>query len=548
MPRSYADIPDAYTGIIRPVIYHVSRRILTELRLPADTKVFIPGENGYVPLPQSVIDECCSKETVFPQSTKLVLNFSEEPALQSALATATSTENTPPFFADTERDIYITPIRRQVKVTCTFEFTGQSIIETQRLTDFIKHRISMRWSDFPFDLQYSYLIPDNLILLLMSLHKTMEASSAPTGKSFGEYFEAYRASPSLKLTTMIGTAPRIAITEHQYEVMGAFDFNDAPPAAQRSGNENGSFVTSMSFSFYYSRPVQFLATWPLLVHNRVIDTPYRPNERYRAFGAVTRKVSTFKAAMDSLNKLKDRLVPPYLNIPHIDDFSPKTDDPSYQFLFQLMVAIEGKEENETLFNFNDLGKHFRIGSDLAEYINQLGTLAFSSSAILHLELHENNRRVPFHFTVENGAVVCSEKLDPTKYYHLRFGVRRNWKFVNESHINGLRRYPNLFKQLTQFLRIPTGSRKQSDYQVNGYGHPRLPNPRFPGEGFGRGKDTAGTLTRKELERAIIETSSRQPRGVRDGTTGPRFAFHIGILVMRSSEIPDTIEGSTYGTS
>lgn len=536
MPKTLADIPNAYQGIIRPVMKNVVRQLQQELRLPPNTQVFIPGASQSTPMNGGEFGKCCEDTgIVFPASTSIVMNFREEPAYDSSLTTELSKHDTPTIFDDPVRGVSITPLRRQIKVSCDLVITGQSRTVVQQMIDYVRMRISHRWSEFPLTLQYSYNIPDGVMSLLVEINRLTEQSLAPLQMSFGKYFETYRTHPVINLTTMAGTTQRIASTETQEEVFGWFDFNDTPMEPERNGDNNGSYSVNMNFTFVYSRPTQLKVEWPLLVHQQIIGSKFRPKHRYRSFHEITRKVSTLKAAMDKLNRQDATVYPDCLQLPEIDDWIPSENLNDTLTLLRLAFALS-KPQGDVLFDFANLNKPWKLGVELLEYITQLGNRAFEQMPFFELALFEGDKQIPFSFKIEGTKVICLSTLDLQKVYHVEMGITRNWRFVSTDNLEGIRRYPRLFYQLVKYLRLPVGYIPYLNLGINGQGRPRVPSTRYPGEGFGRGKDKDGTLEHRAVDRAVKESSGIDPATrIAGNENSIRNAMLLDLIALREDQ-------------
>lgn len=532
MPKTLADIPNAYQGIIRPVMFSVVKQLQQELRLPKETQVFIPGSSQSTPMNGGLFGDCCEDAVTFPSATRIVMNFREEPAYDSSLITALSKDDTPTAFDDPVRGVSITPLRRMVKVNCDLIITGQSRSIVQRMVDYVRMRISHRWSEFPLTIQYSYLIPDGVMSLLMEINRLTESSLVPLQMSFGKYFEMYRSTPMLNLTTMNGNTERVAITETQEEVIGWFDFNDTPMEPERSSENDGSYTVNMTFSFVYARPSQLKIEWPLLVHQQLIGPKFRPKHRYRNFHDITRKVTSLKGILDKLARRDIDAYPECLQLPEIDDWTPKEKLTDTLTLLRLAVSL-AKEEGDVLFDFAKLSKPWKIGVELLEFISHLGDDTFKRMSFFELMLFEGDTQIPFEFKIDGTRVVCLSKLDLRKTYHVELGIARNWCFVSSDNLEGIRRYPKLFYQLVKYLRLPIGRIPFQQLDIAGKGKPRIPSTKYPGEGAGRDQDKGGTLTHLPIDQAVKETSGNDPvTRIAGNENNIRNAMFLDLIALR----------------
>ena len=526
MPNALIDIPDVYSGVIRPVVFDTARFLIENLRLPEGTEIFIPGDAQTTPMNGGSMN-CCSYEPVkFMADTRLKMTFTEEPWLESAFTTAVKNKYNPPIWEDNDHGIVVRPIRRFVRMNCELEFTAQSKTMVQRITDYMATRVSSMMTEYTLSLEYSYLYPDNLMLLLMHAHQLIEKSAKPTNKPFQEFFAKYRSQPTTVLEKILGGAPRVAVLEKQEEVLGWFDFTDTPAPATR--NDDGSYTLSMNFMFHYERPVQLDARWPLLIHNQLISESFRPQTRYHSFYEKMRRVSSLKDAMDHFRHTGTRAIPPYIQLPEADDWMAPTSNLNEIFFINALIMINGTA-NEELVDLKNLSS-FRLSDELIEYIEAFGITAFDRDGIFRLEFYENDKRVNLDVDIVNGVIISRKPLDVTKFYHMRFGVVDNWLQIPRRRLECLRRYPRLFYQLARFSGLELFNKPFSEVKRLGVGHPLPEDPTCKGQS----KHNDGVITSKDVDDAIKE-STRKDRdnliGVKQ--TSMRTVMFAGLMTARA---------------
>ena len=466
MPKNFVDIPDVYPGVVRPVLYSAAQFLLEQLRLPEETTIYIPGEETTTPMNGSSFN-CCRDAIRFPSESRLELRFTEEPVLETTLTTATNAHDNNPLFYDTVRGISVRPVHKMVRVNCEIVYVGQSRGVVQRMCDYVATRISSMMGEYTLQLKYHYTLPDVLVLLLMTLHKTMETSETPLNQSFGHYFELHRAHPMLNIGTMIGTAPRIAVSEIQEEVLGWFDFTDNPGKPERVSDSGDAWQISMNFGFNYVRPIQLFVEWPLLVHNKLIPKEWRTDSHYHSFYERTRKVSTLKEALDTLKFNELKYLPPSISVPEIDDWVAPVGENRYNFFFTALLQLTKANRHE-LIDLNNMGR-WHFGEHLTQFLLDVGGCAIKAGGLLRAELYRNNKLINVELDIVDGKIITTEDLDLRYSYHIRFGLIRNLRFLHDPILACLRRYPHLFHQIVRYLRLPSAQIPYSELPLIGVG-------------------------------------------------------------------------------
>lgn len=528
MPRHFVDIPDVYPGVVRPVLYSATEFLIEKLRLPKETKIYIPGENEDTPMNGGSF-ACCQNSVSFPSETRVVMRFTEEPVLDVTLTTVTNQNDNPPLFYDTVRQVSIRPVRKMVRINCEITVVGQSRGVIQRMIDYIQTQLATLKGEYTLQLKYHYTLPDVVVLLLNDVHKTIESSQTPLHHSFGRYFENHRMHPMMTLSTLTGTAPRIAVDEVQEEVLGWFDFTDTPGRPERTPDEDGSYQISMNFGFNYERPIQLFVEYPLLVHQKLLPKIWLSDTHNHSFYERVRKVSSLKEGFDRLRSLELRFFPKEISVPERDDWEAPVGASRHSFFFQALLQIDIKQPR-LLMDINNMGR-WTFGEYLKQYIQDLGSCAFSDSGIFGLELYRNNKRISTAIEYLDGKLLSTEDLDTRYVYHIRFGIIRNLRHLSDKVIRCIRRYPHVFHQLIRFLRLPAGAVEFSDIPLIGVGS-SYNEADCIGERDSNGK-SAGTINSKFVDEARTQSNQQE---LQKNTASARLngftVLNLGIITWR----------------
>lgn len=470
MPKILIPLPDVYETVTRRVAVAVTSQLARTMRLGPDTRVYLPGQVDTVPMNGGTFGDCCDTGVRYPAEARMIVRFTEELDEAHTLTTKINTPEQRPLFYDTDRGIVFRPTYRYVNLQASFEYTAPSIVVVQRWLDEMRARISMLRAELYQDLEYHYGIPKPAMMLLKHLYDTMEASEAPTGLSFDEYVNNHFLQPVKTATTLIGTESIPVVPEHQYEVLGWFDFTTTPSEPTR--NENGTYTTSFTYTLHYNRPMQLFCEYPLLVHNRPIDLLYRPQEPYESFQGVTRRVSTTKGAFDSLLDLMTVKRIPYIHHPDIDTWVPPKSHTKRSLIFFTGLLQIRSANPRTLVNLFNLGD-FTFTPFFLEYLYLEHNRAIDAvGGVFDIRLYENDRlRSDIHITLDTTtmSLMSDRDLDLTKFYHIQIGIRRDWHKVDTDVIQGLRKFPVVAYSLLRAVGVYLGDGRYEDLDLLGQG-------------------------------------------------------------------------------
>lgn len=543
MPHSFLDLPAVYDGVIRPVAFDAARFLAKELRLSKDTRIVLPGTQGSVSMDDGNWGDCCNNPVHFEAEPHMVMNFTEVLEPDTTLSTSVKDDETWPIFYDKDHEIIVRPTQRIVKMSCDILINFQSRTDAQRMIDWVRSRISGNRDIYTLELQYHYMLPDSLILLLMHLHKKMQDSECPDGTEFGEWFTKHTTMPNVNITTLTGTAPRITVTQHQLEAQGWFDFTDSPPEPTPSSGNDASYSMNINFQFNYSRPQGLFARWPLLVNNQVIDKAYRNEPRYPSFWDQVRKVSLMKEALRKIQRFDRHSIPPYIVTPEIDDWVPKEEPDGRSFFFQGLIRIS-KANGCYILNLCELGKNVSLSNEALEYIDQIGDKAFHrNGGLFDLAVYENNTYRPIKFHVEGTKVYSDVPLRLDRFYHVRLGIVTNFYFMSSEGYDGLRRYPRLFYQITRYLMLPLVQCPYEDIPRIGVGYPRRETDKvYKGEGYQCGKTYGGTITNTFANKVMRQADKRTQWFMRNPEHNMRTVMFAGLIASRKEITEDFDNG------
>ena len=479
MPKALIEVPEVHANIVRPVAKQVLAHLTRKLNLPDTTLLMLSDDNGNIANEPVNVDPNVA-HVHFPTETRINATFREVEGSPVPIYTPKGNKQHVPYFRDPIRDISVYVVRDMVKTEYDFEFTFPSRTAANQFNDIFKTLALNSEEQNMHTFDYTYLAPDTVTRLCMEVFNKIENSPEKgTYRSVKDYYDSWTLLETELQGRIDGKMPRRAIREIQHEIVGHFDVTTNMQRPTGLNDGTGAYTVSLTYTVYYSRPIQFYLEWPLLINNQLIGDPFLQREVYTTSLEIDLYTSHFKSAMDAIayNRAK---TPPYVTVPETDDWQRDVVDRRTSFFLQCLFTLE--EDNSAVIDFRNLGD-IALSPYAIEYLGHLGNEAFSRNSIFELELYENDEKITPKYYFHDGVFIFTNKLDYRKHHHIRLGINRNWAFVPEGVIEGLRRYPALTKEIFTFFNVIDGVEETTGWKLVGNGYKRLTDPYYLGEGY-----------------------------------------------------------------
>lgn len=523
MPHALVALPDVYDSVIRRIVQSATEQLNTIMRLPSDTRIYIPGRSEAIPLNGGIFTQPYDPGVYYPNSTKMIVSFSEDPTDDYTIQSLNHMKESFPIILDETRDIRIHPVHRMYSMTMTIEYHSDSKATSQKWLDEMRTRIMKGRSEFYLNLEYYYALPTNLLNLLMHVHEKMESSAAPTGLTFEDWLDNQLMIPIKHVANQIQEHKTITFPERQSEVLGWFDFESSPETPE--AEEAGMYQTSIGFTFHYQRPMQLFVDYPFLIHNKPIAKKYRDRKTMMTFREeFIRRVSRTKGALDDMLAYMVNNRIPYVQYPENDDWVPnETEEPNRTLILYTGLVMVDPDDPRQIMNLSNLGD-MQFTSKFLEYFSHAGNELFVHHGTpFDFRLYENRKRKYIDLELVNGTEVRSlEDLDITKYYHIQIGIKRCWTMLDRKNREALRRYPQVLYWLLRALNVWIGTNMTNagnyisrvddpatkwtyeDFKQTllGQGQPRSADPKWLGEGYETNNDLDGLVRKKDFDHAL----------------------------------------------
>jgi len=556
MPKALIPVAASYVSVTRRVSANVLQHLTELMGLPESTEVFLPGQTQAVPLNNAEFGICCKGDHTYPGDSRMVVTVVEEVAEDNALSESVMDKQEPPIFLDKVHNIEIYPVYRHVKLTANIEFIAASATQAQRWLDDMRAMFSAGRTENVLDLEYYYQPPEGMMMALKGCHDAIMKSNWPITQTFEEWTMSFltKGIYPKDLTTVAGTHHTLAVAEHQFDVLGWFDWTTTPDTPERNGDGSGTFTVNINYQINYKRPTHVYMEYPMLLRQYPISKKFRHTEPYWFYRDRLRKVSRVKEAFDEFRFIEGAAgVVPYVHYPNTDDWYPP---PKQQLgyaipLFTGLVML-GKLDQQTLVDLTNLGE-CRFSPHFLEYFYAQGNAAINPpTSLLEFRLYKNNtlvRDAVLSFKPGTLQIQHDTPLDPHYMYHIQICVKRNWATVHPNTIACLRNWPTVAWTLLRALGIRLGAAELiSDLRLLVPNVLRLNTAPCYGEGYIlpttppaginwglRPTDVFiknGVLRHKDLDQAVKDTDLISEHYINHINIGPLTVLFADILTFR----------------
>lgn len=556
MPKGLIPVAASHISVGRRVAVNIIQHLTELMGLPETTQVFLPGQTQAIPLNNAEFGNCCSTTHTFPGDSRMTVTVIEEAEEDHALPTSVLDKQNRPIIEDKIHNVAVYPTYRHVKMTCNIEFVAASSTQAARWLDDMRAMFSAGRTENIHDLEYYYQLPDGLTFVLKACHDALMKSPWPITETFEDWVmgKLVNGAYPKDLTTLIGTHHTLAIAEHQYDVLGWFDWTTTPETPERSSDGSGSYTVNLNYQIGYGRPTHVYVEYPFILNQFPIAKKFRHTEPYWFYRDRKRKVSITKEAFDEFRFIQDNAgAVPYVHYPNTNDWYPPPDQSlGYALpLFTGLVMLSA-DDQQTLMDLSELGT-CRFTPHFLEYFYAQGDAALDGlNAIFEFRLWKNNellRGAKLQFKPGTLKIQSVKPLDPQYMYHIQICIKRNWALVKPSVVTCLRNWPTVAFTVLKVLGVRLGGATLlSELQLIAANAPRLNVAPCRGEGYllpeqqpatvkwGVHPDDVfiknGVVRAADLEQAVKDTDTIAENYINYSTIGPLTVMFFDILTFR----------------
>lgn len=445
MPNLSIAIAEVQESILRPVTLDIVRQLEEITKIPKDTVILFPGQLEKSYQPGSAITEKGQDRTQFLGNNLIQIEVEEDYYRDAVLTTAVTRPEHLPVFNDNNLGVLIKPIYATTEMSINFKFRSKSKTSSIRWRDDIRMRVSMMRDINLHQVSYHYTIPVVYISLLKEIHRLRE-----TVQGYGEDFPTYLTDNSstrlTELSNQSGMKTELGIAETQMRIVGYFDFEGFPEKPEHD-EESDTWICTFGYKFKYEKPIACNMTYPVMIHNQVLSTKYRPSEQayniddhLQSYSLSTNAFNYFEAQLQAQKYVNQNSV---ITIPDFDEFLPSSIPSGTVSIFNVLCQLT-LEDKKTLINLKELDT-IKIDSDIMEFLENSEWPYISKlyKSVLHVSLYRSmTLATSENVVVKSNLDICSlNDLNIRLNHRVRFSIVGNIQLLDQDALNRLKKYP-----------------------------------------------------------------------------------------------------------
>lgn len=375
MPREIVSIAETYHSITRPIAISVIKDMVKNLGLNKDTSIIFPGLADQVPTNGTTTDNATPNTPVnMPTRQQATINVTETFADHTARSENPHYIDAYPVFLDKELGVMVKPVYNTKQMDIGVLLRAQDATTVRRWFIQLKDMITRDFQTGAHLVNYSYVVPEGIMLLLMELYAKRE-TIAPYGDSISKYINSHFTDRFTIDTNQAGKANTPLIREEQTMIHAWFELDQTNPEQPQKNNNTGEWEIELNYKFYYSKVEKLVIDYPIVVHNQQIDTKFINLANLPAFEHnYLQRTTDARLPLNHFLGHRDygnqNSIDPGLPIPWYDDWT--IPDGLYNGKTEasfLRVLTLADSTTKTLLNLTDLGD-FKISLAMIRYMQR----------------------------------------------------------------------------------------------------------------------------------------------------------------------------------
>ncbi len=375
MPREIVSIAETYHSITRPIAISVIKDMVKNLGLNKDTSIIFPGLADQVPTNGTTTDNATPNTPVnMPTRQQATINVTETFADHTARSENPHYIDAYPVFLDKELGVMVKPVYNTKQMDIGVLLRAQDATTVRRWFIQLKDMITRDFQTGAHLVNYSYVVPEGIMLLLMELYAKRE-TIAPYGDSISKYINGHFTDRFTIDTNQAGKANTPLIREEQTMIHAWFELDQTNPEQPQKNNNTGEWEIELNYKFYYSKVEKLVIDYPIVVHNQQIDTKFINLANLPAFEHnYLQRTTDARLPLNHFLGHRDygnqNSIDPGLPIPWYDDWT--IPDGLYNGKTEasfLRVLTLADSTTKTLLNLTDLGD-FKISLAMIRYLKR----------------------------------------------------------------------------------------------------------------------------------------------------------------------------------
>lgn len=457
MPNISLPLDDLHDSVERPVIFSVVRELLDITEISDQTNISFYDDEGKAAQVGSLINADPNKRNKWPFDERVRIEVDEDFDPNSFYSIHTKQPEQIPIFKDEEIGALIRPIYSPTKVSITFTYRARDKNQAMRWRNNIRAKTAMYADINLHEISYHTHLQEEFIVIIKELHRLRE-NIAGYGETFDTYFAQHLSDKASIKTNLGGKAVLWGVEERQIRVQGLFDFEGAPEKGEKDGT-NDAWSISFTYKFEYQKPILMNMVYPIVVHNQVLSSKYRPTEKVyrledqnRSFSMSNRAYNAFESDTRVLTfKGNDGI-----SIPAFDEFAPKSILPTTINVMTCLVVVDTSPGGDPrkLMNLSELGET-NLNPTILKFMREVEYpfLGKDFHSIFSLSLYRHGTLLESGgLSVDQNLDIYSNfDLDLRKTYRIRLGLVTNFSYLRKEALDRIQAFGKLNPGLGDIL-------------------------------------------------------------------------------------------------
>jgi len=450
MSKFALDLSDTYETIIRPISLDIIEAIKRSTGIPKNTRIIFADE-GNKPINNGSSLDDSTTDAIFDHGDSINLRVSALYTPESMLTSAVYQKEHLEVFTDHKLGIHLTPVYGETELTMTVQYRAESKSAAERWQAGIKRKVAVGLKESIHDVDYHYLIPKHMLVMLVEFHELRE-QQAGYGEALQEYFQAHQSPKLTSLSNLAGNATTVGVRETQRGIVGYYSFDDIPELEQ--GESGSNWIAEFTYKVKFDRPTSMVIDYPLVIHNQLIPSKYIDLE-----ADYNLKLSTYLAGMTRYNfnhMLENRPevgsgISGY-SIPCFDNWLPTQIIPSTTTVARILLGLS-PDNLTSVMSLTEMGD-FAFDDIIVEYMKDVQQKLFlSGEAALMVNLYSGELIVDStKLSIDEDLnITVSDDLDLRNIYHVRVSIANDWSRLSAKAIDYLRSHGTLCNLLLSSL-------------------------------------------------------------------------------------------------
>lgn len=457
MPNISLPLDDLHDSVERPVIFSVVRELLEITEISDKTSISFYDDEEKAAQVGSLINADPDRRNKWPFDERVRIEVEEDFDPASAYSIHTKQPEHIPVFKDEEIGAIIRPIYSPTKVVINFTYRARDKNQAMRWRNNIRGKAAMFRDVNLHEISYHTHLQEEFIVIVKELHRLRE-NVAGYGETFDTYFAQHLSDKASIKTNLGGKAVLWGVDERQIRVQGLFDFEGAPEKADKDGS-NDAWAITFAYKFEYQKPILMNMVYPIVVHNQVLSSKYRPTEKAYRLEDQNRSFSLSNRAYNAFET--DTKVLAYkgndgISIPGFDEFAPKSILPTTVNVMTCLVVVDTAVGGNPrkLMNLSELGE-VNLSPTVLSFMKQfeypfLGKdyhSIFSLSLYKHGTLYDSDSL----YVDQNLDIYSNFDLNLRNTYRIRLGLVTNFTYLRKEALDRIRAFSLLTPGLGDIL-------------------------------------------------------------------------------------------------